>query len=425
MDTKATSAAGKREINFTKRRLDTLPLPAEGKRVTYHAKGPELAGLQLRITAGGTKTFYVFRRAAHGAPERVCLGRYPALSIERAGVKAKKAIADLAEGKSQKRVKKDTLTFKEALEDYVGKKRRSKDNLPLKERTKADYLAMVAPGKEKKNKTRNLDGELFQLADKPIHGITGDHIRDVYDKALDRGERRAAYAMQVLRAVLNWHGVDVADNPLSKEVAGKKVAGRTRIHIPKARDAKRPIKSERIGAWWNAASALDTVAADYLRFCLLTGCRPGEPLKVLVGDCDLIGGRVLLRDTKNRRNHELVLSTQSWQIMKRHAEGKAPGDRLFAITDPKKTVRALAKATGIEFSTKDLRSTFATIASKRTTVYVLDALINHIQQNDMTGTHYVEVAEAELRAGWQAVADHIEALAGKNVVPMPERQVAA
>lgn len=409
------------KINFTKPTLDSLPLPEAGKRAVYHDTGKRAVyGLQLRVTAAGVKTFTVFKRVAGGRPERVTLGRYPEITVEQARRKATEAISDLAHGKSPneaKRAKKvQSLTLKEALEDYTEKKRRSKDGLPLKERTRADYMAMVAQGRERKNKTRSLDGELFQLATKPIHAITANDIRDVHAKA--RGERRAAYAMQVLRAVLNWHGVAIADNPLGKDVAGKR-----RIRIPQARATGRVIPPERIGAWWNAAQAGDSAALDYLRFCLLTGCRPAEPLKALVADCDLVGGRVLLRDTKNRSDFTLVLSTQALQIVKRHAEGKRPADHLFGVTAPRKAMQELTKATGIEFTTKTLRATFASVAETVASAYTLKRMMNHAQAGDVTGQHYVRKGEAELRAGWQAVADWIDEQArieaGKNVVQMP------
>ena len=70
-------------ITFTKKTLDALPLPAEGKRATYtDAKAP---GLELRVTPKGTKTFTCQRWIrADSRPERVTLGRYPAMTIEQA-----------------------------------------------------------------------------------------------------------------------------------------------------------------------------------------------------------------------------------------------------------------------------------------------------------------------------------------------------
>lgn len=61
-----------RKLAFTKRLLETLPLPEPGQRLTYHdSKTP---GLGLRVTANGSKTFIVRRRLADGQAERVTLG---------------------------------------------------------------------------------------------------------------------------------------------------------------------------------------------------------------------------------------------------------------------------------------------------------------------------------------------------------------
>ena len=99
--------------------------------------------------------------------------------------------------------------------------------------------------------------------------------------------------MQVLRAVLRWHGVVIADNPL-----GKDTAGRDRIVLAPPKGDPTPIPPERLGAWWNAArKASSRIAGDYYRFQLLTGCRGVEihghkklgypPLRV--ADVDLAG----------------------------------------------------------------------------------------------------------------------------------------
>ena len=41
--------------------------------------------------------------------------------------------------------------------------------------------------------------------------ITADDIRCIYTGLLKRSERQATYAMQVMRAVLRWHGVVIPD----------------------------------------------------------------------------------------------------------------------------------------------------------------------------------------------------------------------
>ena len=219
------------------------------------------------------------------------------------------------------------LTFAEALREYAERKRRSKDGLALKARTRADYLGMITPGRIGRDGQRFADGELVPLAALNLSDITAEAIRQTYERCARKSPRRATYAMQVLRAVLRWHGAVIAGNPLSKDTAG-----RQRIVLANAGGDPSPIPAERLGAWWNAAGqAPSKVAADYYRFQLLTGCRGVEihghkklgyaPLKV--GDVDLAGARVVLKDTKNRSDHRLLLSTQALQIVREHCQGRA------------------------------------------------------------------------------------------------------
>ncbi len=126
-----------------------------------------------------------------------------------------------------------------------------------------------------------------------LSDITPEAIRQTYERCARKSARRATYAMQVLRAVLRWHGVVIADNPL-----GKDTAGRDRIVLAPPKGDPTPIPPERLGAWWNAArKASSRIAGDYYRFQLLTGCRGVEihghkklgypPLRV--ADVDLAG----------------------------------------------------------------------------------------------------------------------------------------
>ena len=85
---------------------------------------------------------------------------------------------------------------------------------------------------------------------------------------------------------------------------------------------------------------------------MLTGCRGGEihgnkrhgyePIKV--GDVDCTGGKVILRDTKNRSDHKLLLSRQALEIAERHCTGRKPDEPLFAIVDARKTLAWIVDA---------------------------------------------------------------------------------
>ena len=55
-----------------------------------------------------------------------------------------------------------------------------------------------------------------------------------------------------------------------------------------------------------------------------------------------------------------------------------------------------------------LRSTFASVAEGLVSAAVLKRMMNHAVAADVTLGHYVAKSDAQLRAGWQAVADWIE-----------------
>lgn len=309
--------------------------------------------------------------------------------------------------------REDGLTLAKALREYVEKKRRAKDGLPLKARTRADYLAMLDPGKTSSAGKKFADGELYAIAEKLVSKITGDDIRGVYAAVLKRSLRQATYAMQVLRAVFRWHGVVVPDNPL-----GRDTAGRDRIVLTQSKGNPAPIPPELLGRWWQAAAtAPSKVASDYYQFQLLTGCRgveihgskrDGYP-PIVVRDVDRQGGRIVLRDTKNRSDHKLLLSRQALAIVDRNCLDKNPNDPLFAIVDARKTLAWINALAGTTVQGHGLRATFASIAEELVSGGVLKRMLNHADGGDVTLGHYVGKSEAQLRFGWQTVADFVEA----------------
>ena len=406
------------------------PQPSKGYVIYWSNAGD---GFGCRVSWTGDRA-WISERRVDGKTVRRTLGKVQGrgeITAEAARAKAKIVSGELAIGVDRNEVRRgerranvlaekaDRFTLATALKEYVQKKRRGKDGLSLKDRTRADYLAMVEPGGTTLMGRPRVDGELFGLADYPISAITGDDMRALHTKLEKRGARRATYAMQVLRAVLNWNGVQVPGNPL-----GKDVAGRDRITLKSTVGKPSPIPAERLGAWWRAAiEAGDEIggsveAADYLRFQLLTGCRGveiigddfgNEPIRVR--DVDLTSGRIVLADTKNRRDHTLMLSHQALAIVTRRIEGKKPGAAVFEVADPRKTLRAINAAAGVKISGHDLRATFASVAEDLCSGYTLKRMMNHADGGDVTGAHYIGKGEAQLRAGWQAVADLIEGLA--------------
>lgn len=427
-----------------------LAHPSAGYELHWCADSP---GFGVRVGAAvGDRVVraWIMERRVDGKTKRVTLGKASgasAISAEAARFLMLERSSELQKGidraavtrEKRKQEKTEAITLAEAVREYVEKQRRSKDKLPLKARTKADYLAMVSEGKMSRAGRKARDGDLYSLAHKSIYKLSANDIRKVHTAAAMRSERQAAYALQVLRAVLNWTGVKVANNPLSKDVPG-----RDRINLPGPKAKGLPIPRGRIGAWWKAACAAggnevggSREAADYLRLALLTGIRPGEGLGnkyvdgILVRDVDIASATVILPDTKNRLNHTVLLSRQALEIVARNVAGKKPTERLFTVGDPKKTLAAINKAAGVRVSPHGLRKTFTSLGDDLVTSGTLKKMINHLDARDVTFVHYIAKGEAELRLGWQTVADFIEAearidpaKAGDNVVQLPVRETA-
>lgn len=400
----------------TKRITDTaaraIPTPPSAYAIYWC---PSTPGFGLRVTAAGARSWIAERRV-DGKTVRRTLGKASgagAITADAARRLQVDVSSELQQGKDRLEVKRErrradkleAVTLDKALRAYVKGKRRTKDGLPLKDRTRADYLAMLDPAGATKAGRPTLAGELHVLADRPLNKITADEIRKLHASLEPRGERRQTYALQVLRAVLRHEGVTVEGNPLSPTTAGAQ-----RVALAPSRGNPSPIPAERLGAWWKAAGKVTSTAGDQLRFMLLTGCRPGEAAGLLVSDFNLKGERVTLRDTKNRTDHIVLLSKQASAIVHWHADGQKPKQPLFGVVDLRHALEIINAEAGTPTVTPHkLRHTFASIAAELVPAFTLRRLLNHTAGGDVAAAHYVGVSDTQLRAAWQAVADHIEA----------------
>ncbi len=84
----------KQALRLTEDRVAALPAPATGASYTYDAEQP---GLAVRVTAAGVRTFVLVKKIA-GKPQRLNLGRFPALRLGAARRAARVRIGQIAAG---------------------------------------------------------------------------------------------------------------------------------------------------------------------------------------------------------------------------------------------------------------------------------------------------------------------------------------
>ena len=385
-------------INFTKPAIEALPFSEKGKRSVYHDASRQSVGLQLRVT-GSTKTFFVQKRVA-GIPQRVTLGRFPALTIEQARKQAAKALGQIAEGinpiNERKRKKLAVKTLQDVIDDYLAVR------TELKPRTRQDIvktLKMVCP-------------DWFALS---LNKITPDMIVQRHKRHGEtRSKAGANLGMRYLRALFNFAAAQyqsqdgtpfITVNPvrkLSQTKAWFRVNRRQTV-----------IKSHELGSWVNAVQGLANAdIRDYFTFVILTGLRREEALGLCWSDVDFSGMTFTVRNPKNHQDHTLPLSNHLLNILENRklisvSEYVFANDKGQIISNFRYAMAKIKEETSISFCIHDLRRTFATVAeSLDIPAYALKRLLNHADGSDVTAGYIVANVE-RLREPMQKITDFI------------------
>ncbi|WP_322528701.1 tyrosine-type recombinase/integrase [Salinicola sp. LHM] len=291
-------------ITFTKKTLDALPLPAEGKRATYtDAKTP---GLELRVTPKGTKTFTCQRWVrADSRPERVTLGRYPAMTIEQARRQALEVSSAIAGGHNPAEVRRQLrgeLTFGGLFVEFM--RLHSKPKKKTWREDQRNYDRHLAPtlGKRK----------LSSLARKDFAQL---------HTSVSRGAPAHANKVLALCSVMfNWAinaGLWDGANP---------AAG---IKKNKVKQRDRFLQHHELPRFFQALAAepSDTVR-DFFLACLLTGARRSNVLAMRWDQLDLAEGVWRIPDTKNGEPQLVTLASQLVSVLT-DRQGKASGPWVF------------------------------------------------------------------------------------------------
>ena len=126
------------------------------------------------------------------------------------------------------------------------------------------------------------------------------------------------------------------------------------------------------------------------------------------------------RNTKNRMEHELPLSTQILTLLETTQRDKRQ-DPCFSATgnnnvpsDLRTAYEKIAEASGVRVTAHDLRRTFSTIASRLDiSTYKLKRLINHISSDERgerdggSTAGYIQITTDDLRDAMQRISDYI------------------
>ncbi|MHB9100693.1 MAG: tyrosine-type recombinase/integrase [Sulfuricella sp.] len=352
------------KISFTKAAIEALSLPAAGQRVTYH--DTKTAGLQLRVTPGGIKTFSVFRRTKGGQPERVTLGRYPDLTIEQARRKAAEVNSAIAEGKNPAdaaRAAKQELTLDDLHTEYMTRcaafNRRP-------DKPKANYrLYLSAWGKRK------------------LSTIKHEEVDRLHKKiGRENGVVTANIALKLLHVMFNkainewriWSG----ENP----------AHGIKKFPEQSRD--RFLQSDELPRFFQAvAEERNETIRDYVLISLLTGARRTNVLEMRWQDVNFERAEWRIGMTKNDTPQTVTLSPEALEVLRnRKPQEEAvfvfPGKgKQGHLAEPKKGWTRILERAGIaDLRIHDLRRTLGSWQAKTgASMVIIGKSLNHMSQS--------------------------------------------
>ncbi|PIA72810.1 recombinase XerD [Ectopseudomonas toyotomiensis] len=277
-------------FKFTKTALHALPLPEAGKRATvYDTESPKLA---VRVTAAGSKTFWVIRRTG-STMAWLKLGNFPEMTVEQARSEAHKILGEFASGANPAAVKRAVRgepSFFEVFERFIAEKKK-RNGSHLSERTKRDYQDVLRL-------------YLESIKSKKLSQITRAEIKGIHARVSKKSATQADRCIILVSSLFNF----AADLEL---FTGTNPAARIQKNLPPERDrfalpAELPYLYEAI-----AESSL----SDYFLLSLLTGARRSNVQAMAWRDIDLQAGVWRLDLTKNGTPQNVTLSPEAVAVL--------------------------------------------------------------------------------------------------------------
>lgn len=353
-----------KRFNFTKSDIDALQIPDHGKRDDY--QDTKAAGLYLRVSYTGVKTFSVLKRIKCGQLERLTLGRYPEMTIDQARRKTMEISLKISDGNNPaeiKRAARDEMLFGDLFAEYL--ERHSKQH----KKTWAEDL-------EKYNNH--------------IAGVLGRKKLSVIDRA----------AISLLHGHITKQGHPIAANrilALISSVFGWAISAglwesnpALGIRRNKEKSRDRFIQGDELPRFFQAvADEPNETVRDYVLISLLTGARRSNVCSMRWQDINFERAEWRIEETKNGTPQTVALSPEAIHVLL----NRKPSDQAVFVfpgsgknghlAEPRKGWTRILKRAGIDnLRIHDLRRTLGSWQAKTgASLAIIGKSLNHKHQN--------------------------------------------
>ncbi len=234
------------KIAFSRRRLQSLPIPSSGRKAYHDNKTP---GLTCYVMPSGSKMFYVYKRV-HGRPVRYRIGSFPQTTVEQARDIAAEVLGRIAKGEdpqAERQAQRAEMTFGEMFAWW------------------RDFYAIPHKVKTWGDSQRQYDRFLKKWANRPASTITKEEILALHRTiGADGRKHYANRVVQLIKAVYNRCIADAGWDGKNPTTGIKRFAEESR---------ERFLQPEEIGQLFQAVAEEGQDFQDLVHMAILTGAR--------------------------------------------------------------------------------------------------------------------------------------------------------
>lgn len=295
-------------VNLTVPLIERLTCPPNVDKAFL--KDAEVAGLKVRVTAAGSKS-YVFMMKVSGRTMTRTIGAVDAWSIPEARAEARKLRVILDKGEDPRELERQAKADKEKADALAAanaltvgdvwprylQEGKPKRRDAWKPGYLADLTAMSSPGGEPKKRGAGLTrpGVIYPLLALALVDVTEDALKGWFDREAKTSKHQAARALMMFRGFLRW----CAGQPEYKRLVDRDAGRAPAIldNLPKTTRRVDALGTEQVKGWWLGVEQLgNRTASAYLRTLLLTGARREEIAAMRWEDVDFRWWTLTLAD---------------------------------------------------------------------------------------------------------------------------------
>lgn len=276
-------------FKFTKTSLEKLPTPAGTTRATYYDQ--DIGKLALRVTAAGSKSFYIVKRVA-GEMVWYKLGTFPEMTVEQARKAAEVTLGSFANEDNPalvRRAVKGIPTLNEFFTEYGERHGVKKLAWESDQQRFRDYLKDSLGARKLSLITREMISRI--LSDMDMQGKAGATVNNV-----------RALASGILGKAIEWGYIK--DNPV-RGIKTRKAVKRDRFMS--AHELPRFFVS--------VAEEPNTTVRDYFLIALLTGARRANVVAMKWSEIDFSECIWRIPLTKNGDPQNVTLSPEAMELL--------------------------------------------------------------------------------------------------------------